>query len=1021
MNNTLALQTHINFEQLFQVLPGQIILFSPELIILAANDAYLQVTHTTREDIVGKPLLEAFPERTGTGMRRPEYSPDYTVKYAIEHKVACASPVIRYDIARPQGNGHRIEKRYWKLSSKPVLNEFGEVEYVIHEAHDVTEQQRTEQEAKSAQHHLKLMSAAAGAATWEYEVSSQKLVWSESYRDIYGNKHTPLEVSADTWDRLVHPDDYPTVRAHINDTIAQKKKTWTGEYRYQRADGTYVEIADHGYIIYNEQGSVIRMMGSLVDITKQKEQEKQLKESKQRFERVAMVTNDVVWDWNLKDDSIWWNEGFKTCFGYSEEEIEPTIDSWTTRVRPEDLDRVKASINAVINSNETKWQDEYRFRCADGTYKRILDQGYVIRDEDGNAVRLIGAMLDITEKRRVEQELATTMSRLQQVMESLPLMTWTATPDGALNYYNQRWYDLTGSTFEELQAWGWEKFIHPDDYERTKNKWLESVRTGKPFTDENRWKVGKDGTYRWFLARGVPTYNSEGEIALWVGSHTDIEDEKALREQVEESEKKFRFLIESIPQMVWSANPDGYIDYTNYRWYEYTKMDETSLGLNWMPAIHPDEAQALMDTWMHCVSTGENLDFEVRFKDMEANTYRWFLLRAEPMRNSEGQIIKWFGTATDLHDQKMLREQLQESEKQFRFLAESIPQMVWTTDEQGNHDYFNRRWVEYTGMSLEKSKGINWVEILHPDDQERTKERWRYSLQTGDYYEIEYRFKNGRDGSYRWFLGQAIPMRDDNGNIVKWFGTCTDIEDHKRAEEELVEKNLELQRTNQDLDSFVYTASHDLKLPIVNMAGIFEELTKHTEFKDPDAPRMIAMFNKSLKQLHSTIHELSEVVKIQKQKLKNLEQIDLNELTEDVKVSIQDVLKESGAEVTTDFSQVSSIPFTKSSLKSIFYNLLSNAIKYRSHDRTAKIHLSTSYKGEYIELKVQDNGLGIDINKHHNKLFQMFKRFHNHVNGSGLGLYIVNRLLTNNGGYINIDSKLNEGTTFFLYFAYEKE
>lgn len=366
---------------------------------------------------------------------------------------------------------------------------------------------------------------------------------------------------------------------------------------------------------------------------------------------------------------------------------------------------------------------------------------------------------------------------------------------------------------------------------------------------------------------------------------------------------------------------------------------------------------------------------------------------------------------------KVLQEQLQESEQKFRFLTESIPQMVWTATADGVTDYFNKRWITYTGLSFEESTGPeSWLKALHPDDLQMAFERWQYSVQTGEYYEIEYRIRNGRRGSYRWFLGQGIPMRDAQGNIVRWFGTCTDIEDHKKAEEELVEKNLELERINQDLDSFVYTASHDLKLPIVNMAGIFNELTLSTEFKDPDAPQLISMFNKSLEQIYVTINDLAEVVKVQKSHTRTQELINLQDVTEKVKISIQDTLQATGAIITTDFVEVPALAFGKANLKSILYNLISNGIKYRKQDQKPVIHLSTTRKGDYVELKVQDNGIGIDMNKHQNKLFQMFKRFHNHVSGSGLGLYIVNRLLTNSGGYINIESTINEGTTFYLYF-----
>ncbi|MFD2246400.1 PAS domain-containing sensor histidine kinase [Pontibacter ruber] len=1018
--NLSASQTILDFKNIFQALPGLYLILSPELTIIAVSDSYLAATLTAREEILGKYVFDVFPDNPHDAESKSVASLKSSLNYVLEHRQSHFMPTTRYDVPSPGSSGHTFERRYWAPCNTPVLAEDGTVAYIIHEVRNVTEQVQVEKEIASRQHNLLLMAEAAGGAVWECDIPNNKMTWSASYKDIFGYDDDALETVPGRWSELVHPDDLQQARKSIDRVVAAKGKTWTGQYRYRKADNSYTTVLDHGYILYDLEGRPVHMLGTMVDLSKQLEQERKLKESNSRFELIAKATNDVIWDWNLLDDSLWWNEGMQTLYGYKAEAIEPTIVSWTNYIHPDDLLRVKESIHHVIDSGETNWESEYRFRCANGSYKIILDRGYVIHNPEGAPVRMIGAMLDITEAKRLEQQQQESTAFARRILESLPLMAWTATPNGAVDYYSQSWFDYTGANFDELKAWGWSNIIHPDDADETLRLWKEALLNGEPYAGENRWKSAKTGTYRWFLARAVPIRDEEGNITMWAGSHTDIHDQKTLQQQLEESSRKFLFLSESIPQMVWSANPDGHIDYTNHRWYEYTKMSEESLGFGWAPAIHPDELQNLMGTWMHCVATGDPLEFEVRFQDMEAKTYRWFLLRALPMRNEGKEIVKWFGTATDIHDQKQLMQQLEETTRRFRFLGDSIVQLVWITDASGYHEYFNQRWRDYTGLTLEESMGFIWNDVLHPEDQQRAWDRWQHSLRTGEFYEIEYRFRNGRDGTYRWFLGQAMPMRDNDGNILKWFGTCTDIEDHKRAEEELLEKNLELERINQDLDSFVYTASHDLKLPIINMAGIFEELTQNASFNDPDAPRMIDMFNKSLQQIHSTIHDLAEVVKVQRIDEREREQVQLEQLVEDVQVSIQDLLRDTRATIITDFSAAPGIAFIKANLKSIFYNLITNAIKYRAHDRQPMVHLSTRHKGDYIELKVQDNGMGIDMNKHQSKLFQMFKRFHNHVHGSGLGLYIVNRLLTNNGGYINIESTLNEGTTFYLYFKQKK-
>ncbi|WP_347157318.1 PAS domain-containing sensor histidine kinase [Pontibacter chitinilyticus] len=885
------MKSELDFKQLFQALPGLYLVLSPELHVLAVSEAYLQATHSSREAMEGKYLLDMFPENPETTQVRSQAAVEASLRHVLNHKEPHYIAEQRYDVRNKNGT---FESRYWHLSSIPVLQATGEINYIIHEVRDITSHIMAAREMKASRDSIHLLANAAGGTTWECDLANNKFTWGSSYKMLFGYSDADLEIAPQQWEALTHPDDYAHVRQTFQEVLLAQSRIFSLQYRFRKADHTYANVLSCGYVLYSEAGSPLRLVGSVMDLSRTKEYEQKVNESNERFERIAMATNDVIWDWNLRSNDIWWNEGFKTVFGYKDEEIEPTIISWEHRIHPEDYLPVKTSIEAAISTGQNIWESEYRFRCADGTYKLIHDKGYVLHDHDGTPIRMVGAMEDITEKRQHEQRLFDSLAWAKVIMESLPLMTWTARPDGATDYYNQRWYDYTGTTFDELKEWGWSTIIHPEDAAATTKAWQHAIRTGEPLLVENRWKAVSNGQYRWFLVRAVPIKDAEGNVTMWIGTHTDIEEQKQIQLALEESNQKFRFLAESIPQIIWSAEADG------------------------------------------------------------------------------------------------------------------------------QHDYFNKRWTDYTGKTTEESTRMEWLELVYPDDQQGMLERWQYSLRTGAFYETEFRLMNGFTGTYRWFLGQAMPMRNDSGEIVKWFGSSTDIEDHKRAEEELVEKNLELQRINQDLDSFVYTASHDLKLPIINMGGIFEELMRTASFADPEATGMIRMFNKSLQQLHITINELSEVVKVQKTSGRAIEQLSLQEITDDVLLSVQDSIHNAGARISIDFSEAPAVPFTRASLKSVLYNLICNAIKYKSPDRTPEIHLSSVQKGEYIELKVTDNGLGIDMSKHQNKLFQMFKRFHNHVNGSGLGLYIVNRLLTNHNGYINIESTLNEGTTFYLYFKQKK-
>lgn len=361
-----------------------------------------------------------------------------------------------------------------------------------------------------------------------------------------------------------------------------------------------------------------------------------------------------------------------------------------------------------------------------------------------------------------------------------------------------------------------------------------------------------------------------------------------------------------------------------------------------------------------------------------------------------------------------------EAEQQTKLVLESIPQMAWTAKPDGNLNYYNRRYYEYSGLTVEQAIGEGWKSIMHPDDLEQTKKIWQQALLTGETFEIENRFKRAQDNSYRWHITRGTVVKDCQGKVQLWVGTSTDVDDVKKTQQSLIKKNEELIRINQDLDNFVYTASHDLKTPVIHVQQLIQELHKQAQFHTPDAVVLQSMLHNSLKQLQNTIQDLSEIVKVQKNQDAAIEPIALAQILEEVKVNLSGPISETKATILTQLEQVPVVPFSRVNLKSILFNLISNSIKYRAADRVPQITITSSQLEGYNKLSITDNGLGMDLAKRGHKLFQMFSRLHDHVPGSGIGLYIVNRIVKNNGGYVEVESKLNVGTTFNLYLKQYK-
>lgn len=232
---------------------------------------------------------------------------------------------------------------------------------------------------------------------------------------------------------------------------------------------------------------------------------------------------------------------------------------------------------------------------------------------------------------------------------------------------------------------------------------------------------------------------------------------------------------------------------------------------------------------------------------------------------------------------------------------------------------------------------------------------------------------------------------------------------------ELEAKNLQLEKINNDLDNFVYTASHDLKGPIANIEGLIAILSKKMQTKmDEREKELFTMISLSISKFNITIKDLTEISKVQKGLHEQSELISFSEAIADIRRDLDQLIADTDAEITEDL-HVPEVVYARKNLRSIIYNLLTNGIKYRSLERPVKIQIRTSQEGNYTVLQVQDNGLGLSAIQQ-SKLFTMFKRLHTHVDGSGIGLYIIKRIIENNGGKINVESEINKGTTFKVYF-----
>jgi len=275
--------------------------------------------------------------------------------------------------------------------------------------------------------------------------------------------------------------------------------------------------------------------------------------------------------------------------------------------------------------------------------------------------------------------------------------------------------------------------------------------------------------------------------------------ERAL-DELKNSEKKLRQVIDTIPTLAWSILPDGSNEFLNKRWHEYTGLSaEESHGSGWQVAIHPEDRAPLLQKWQGLLISGEPGEMEARLRRHDG-VFRWFLMRVEPLRDDTGKIVRWYGTCTDIETLKQTEEKLREEERELRRITDVIPQAIVVQDPSGAPIYANQATLDYTGLAAEDVIAPHFRErIFHPDDLERLREQRKAALARGVPFEIEQRARR-KDDQYRWFLIRYNPFRNDQGQVTRWYATGTDIDDRVREEERTRNENLAL-REQIDRDS----------------------------------------------------------------------------------------------------------------------------------------------------------------------------------------------------------------------------
>jgi PAS domain S-box-containing protein len=477
-----------------------------------------------------------------------------------------------------------------------------------------------------------------------------------------------------------------------------------------------------------------------------------------------------------------------------------------------------------------------------------------------------------------------------------------------------------------------------------------------------------------------------------------------------------------IPAYTWYAASSGGLAFVNKRTADYLGLPKDNplrfgidVGAQWddhIPLLHPDDHEETRRVWSTCLHTGEAGEVSFRVRNAEG-VYRWFLSRAEPLRASDGTLLRWVGVNLDIEELKCAEQALRESESKLREIIETMPGMHWSTGPDGEPTQLNQRVLDYSGMQFGDFLQLGWERFLHPEDFPETAKAFYDAIQTGTTYHAVHRLRR-TDGEYRWYQATAEPLRDEHGRIIQWYGLSVDIDAGKRAENELRATQSQLARASQAATVAELSASiaHEFNQPLAGIVASAETCRTWLSGDNPNLPRARAAIERIIRDGNAAADIIRRIRALFRQTAPAKTSLQVNQVIDEVKRLAQDELNRRGVSIETDLTQaLPAVLADRIQIQQVLMNLIRNgaeAMEIANID-TKRLIVRSQCKDGCIILEVCDYGPGLT---HPEKVFEPF--YSTKQDGLGVGLAISRSIVQAHGGVLLVRDNQPQGTVFSL-------
>ncbi len=862
---------------------------------------------------------------------------------------------------------------------------------------------------------------------WFWDLDNPENEWmSPKFWNTLGYDPKDMPHKSSTWQDIINKEDLAQALSNFTKHCKTPNHPYDQIVRYQHKMGHTVWIRCKGIAIRDKKGKPVRMLGAHTDITEQKKAELNLQKQVEHYQHIIDGTNIGTWEWNVQTDEVIYNEKWAKIIGYSLLELHPvSITTWTNCVHPDDLKKSEQVLEDHFSGKTPIYELEARMKHKNGDWIWVLVRGKVVSwTVKGEPEWMVGAHQEIT-KQKKDQE------KYRLFIEQAPSTIAMFDTNMCYIAYSKKW--IIDYKIKDENIIGKSHYeVFPEIGAQWKQDHQDCL-SGKILRCEEDRFEREDGSVQWISWELHPWYKSNNEVGGIIMLTADITRTKEAEIRLKLSERTFRGNFENAAIGMAIIDLDGKwskVNDTLCKIVGYTS--EELMKLTFQDITHPDDLGADLDL------VQELLDGKRSFYHMEKRYFHkngqivHIILSASIIRDENESPLYFISQITDITPRIHAREKLEKALSRLEGIFEASTQVsIVQTDLNGIITKFNKGAENLLGYKREEVIGKESVKIIHLNEEmlkysEELSNKLGRKVEGFDIFSAS--LKKEKHITKEWthvrkdgtqfpvqLTTTAIKIAD---KIIGYLEVAMDISEIKKVEKEIKSLLQVANDQNERLKNFAHIVSHNLKSHSGNFNMLLDFYIKENPGIEND--EIIRLFRIAARNLSETIAHLNEVVLMNTSVDQNLIKLNLNLSITKVIRGITLSARKAEVKIINKVDKGINVLGVSAYVDSILLNFITNSIKYRSLERDSYVLLDAYIEGDFVVLTVKDNGLGIDLNTHHAKLFGMYKTFHQNKEARGIGLFITKNQVEALGGKIDVESKVNQGTTFKIYLKYEK-